>query len=119
MINQIIFEYAQEAVKKGFRVFISESGNYGFFTDKEGKKVISFGNQYGVIKLSGNYKTNMPYICGTGWGIYGYKTPEEAYKEYAPNWATQESVWSYTTLEQYLETYQKSSKFIELEEEIP
>ena len=115
-MNEIINEYAQEALTAGFRVFIAERGTYGFFTDKEGKKVVSFGVEFGGIKLSGNYKSSQPRQCGTGWGFGEYLTPIEAFNAGAPRWATGGHSWAYTTLDQHLKAYQASSKYIELTE---
>lgn len=115
-------EMAREIRAAGFRVFIAETGTYGFFTDSEGTRVVSFQFGLGGFKFSGNYKAvdgaNAKYT-GMGWimGDYGSLSPEGLYKLFnsgAPHWATGGRAVRLQTLAQHLERYQSSSKFTEL-----
>ena len=115
--------YKQEAVQpladrlkaSGFRVFIGENGEYGFFTDEAGTKIVSFQTDLGVTSFSGNYKTDKPRETGTGWRITDNDSGkyQEIFDTYPPTWATKGSKWKYTTLEQHLDMYQRSSKYTE------
>lgn len=113
-------DFALEAIKCGFRAFIAKSGTYGFYTDEEGTKVISFEYDFGGIKLSGNYKTSAPSQTGTGWRIYdpSYDHCDEniidAFRAAPQQWAVRDATWKYTTLDQYLAQYQSSSRFEEV-----
>jgi len=49
-----IAELAASIQSDGFRVFIAERGDYGFYTDAEGTRVVSFGPDFGGFKFSGN-----------------------------------------------------------------
>jgi len=108
-------EIARDILAAGFRVFLAESGTYGFYTDQEGQKVISFQLDLCGVKFSGNYKTDQPRQTGNGWGIAendtNYKSMIDAYP---PHWAVGDSNWQYTTLEMHLSTYQSSSKYKEV-----
>lgn len=115
-IKEQVNELAEAIKAKGFRVFIANRGTYGFFTDTDGARVISFQYDLGVVSFSGNYKTPNPRSTGTGWRIsegipYNY---DEVFSAYPPQWATRGVEWEYTTLDQHLETYNKSSKYMEV-----
>lgn len=113
--QQMIAELAKEIKDSGYRVFISGNGEYGFYTDIYGARVISFGCDLGSIRFSGNYKTNQPANTGTGWRICeDSKNFSEIFSTIAPRWAVGSAKWAFTTLEQYLDTYQSSSKFKEI-----
>ena len=98
---------------QGFRVFIAKRGTYGIYTDAEGTRVISFQFFLGLIDFSGNYKTDNPKQCGTGWQL-----PSGTYKKMfnacPPSWAVREAKWSYSTLAEHLETYGNSSRYEEV-----
>lgn len=116
--RKIIDQLANEILSEGgYRVFVSGSGTYGFYTDNSGKRVVSFQVDYGTPVFSGNYRTNQPELTGKGWRMscpgeeVGF---HEMINAEAPAWATRgATVVKYTTLEQFLETYQPSSKFVE------
>jgi hypothetical protein len=112
--QKFIAEVAADIKAKGYRVFISGSGTYGIFTDDVGAKVISFGYDLGCVNFSGNYKTDKPMQTGTGWSIGRSTDIDEIFKSSPFHWAVGSSKWKYTTLEQFLKTYQVSSKFEEL-----
>ncbi len=115
-IQEQIAEIAKDIKSKGYRVFIAERGTYGFFTDKEGSRIISFQCESGVFSFSGNYKTNNPKSTGTGWRItedlpYNY---DQLFAACPPYWAIGQATWKYTTLDQHLSVYDKSSKYEEI-----
>lgn len=117
--------YKQEAIKEfsdqvkavGFRVFLAESGIYGFYTDEAGSRVVSFHYDLAGIHLSGNYKTSNPKRTGSGWGIFegcpSAKDIKDAFDAAAPQWALSGATWRYTSLGEHLAMYQKSSKYSE------
>jgi hypothetical protein len=115
--QELAAEMAEKIKKQGFRVFLAERGTYGFYTDKEGSKIISFQVDGLRFSLSGNYKTSRPQNTGTGWRI----TEEgrgadfkQVFEAYPPYWAVGDAAWHYTTLDQHLDTYQSSSKYQEV-----
>lgn len=119
--KEAIAELVPVITKAGYRVFIAEQGNYGFFTDSDGTRIVSFAaSGLAGPTASGNYKTSKPQQTGTGWRITDSFLPktshdiEEIFKAYPPQWALRCDSWSYTTLEQYLDTYQRSSKYEEV-----
>lgn len=108
----------------GYPVYLSEKGNYGFFTNADGIRVISFQIDYFFFNFSANHKS---IGLGTGyritsdekcllWEIDTFCTAEfleslinaPAYKSRRKN----EKFLSWTTLEQHLKSYQESSKYI-------
>lgn len=118
--------YKVEAVKElgaailaaGFRLFIAEGGTYGFYTNAEGYRVVSFQYDLGGFKFSGNYKSKS---CGTGWVMGDIASWSKADFEqifwnaaHAPRWATNGEPVEITTLVQKLRTYQASSRFAEV-----
>jgi hypothetical protein len=114
MKKQLIKQVAQSLKSYGFTVYLDRTGHYGFYTD--GKRCVSFGGQWNFsVDFSGNYISSRD---GTGWRIDDTKssiTEEEAHryiKQNAPQWATVENV-RYTTPEQHLKTYGKSSGYVE------
>ena len=115
----LIQHIAQRLNAFGYTVYIAERGEYGFYTD--GVRVVSFGGSWStMVDFTGNYITSAPRATGTGWGIPGGKelcdiTEEQArafIKSNAPDWATRgASSVRYTTPEQYLKTYNPSSRY--------
>ncbi len=113
--------YKQEYIKKialaikaqGFRVFIAKSGEHGFYTNKEGSRVVCFQDTLGVLSFSGNYisKGN-----GSGWRITDNDKGDykEIFNTYPPHWAVGSSQWQFKTFIEYLKNYQRSSKFKEV-----
>jgi hypothetical protein len=98
----------------GFRVSISKTGEYGYYTDAEGTRVcsISMGLSY-ELSFSGNYHSK---ASGTGWRIQDmsdYPTKEQAEAmlyALAPRWATTEQV-RYATEESHHKFYGQSSGY--------
>jgi hypothetical protein len=117
--KQYINELASNLKNKGFRVFISASGAYGFFTNEGGDRVVSFqvddlSYQY---SFSGNYypeKASSGVQVGRGWRLDNNLSFKNMIASNAPQWATAGHAVKYTTLEKYLKTYQNSSQFTEL-----
>lgn len=108
----------------GYPVYLSEKGNYGFFTNQDGSRIVSFQIDYFFFNFSANHKS---IGLGTGyritsdgkcllWEIDNFCTATfleklinaPIYKSRRKN----ERFLSWTTLEQYLKMYQDSSKFI-------
>ena len=114
-----------EAIKKaGYRVFIAQTGTYGFYTDATGSRVVSFQYDLGGFKFAGNYKTDQPRQTGTGWGMgetwewtaTGFRT---MFSSGPPSEFLRGAKWKFTTLDQHLATYQASSRYVELEGQEP
>lgn len=105
--QQIILELAEKIKSEGFRVFIAEKGNYGFYTDNEGKRLVYFQMDL-TLTFSGNYESENN---GRGWQIIeGMPTDfKELLYTNSPF-----QFHHYTTLDEYLNIYQKSSKFKEI-----
>lgn len=123
-------EFAQFIKGLGFRAFVAANDGtrgYGFITDAEGSRVLSFSMGDGT--LSGNYGPPSR-TSGTGWQLNGslwsLKTAEDVRQAlYAPppDWCRRASPqargdndgWKYlTTLEQHLGMYGSSSKYEEV-----
>lgn len=114
MRKQLIQQVANKLAQFGYNVYVSGDGRHGFYTD--GKRVVSFGGHWDFfVDFSGNYgpKNN----SGTGWGIAKERTDitEDEAKAYitanAPEWTGNSKNTSYTTPEQHLAMYGKSSDY--------
>lgn len=122
MANETNKKLAQEMVglikKAGFRAFLAEQGDYGFFTDQQGSRVVCFEIGLGGIGLSGNYKTSEPKKTGSGWRITDsggrVDSVTDAFAACPPQWAINNAKWRFTTLDEHLATYQKSSRYTEV-----
>lgn len=112
--TEAVAKLAQEIKAEGFRVFIANSGTYGFYTDAEGSRVTCFQYDLGGFKFMGNYKSDQPRTTGTGWEVLT-GTFKDMFAEYPPAWSTKGANWSFTTLDQHLAVYQASSRYKELE----
>jgi hypothetical protein len=110
-----IQELAQDIKSQGFIVYIANTGNYGFFTDTEGKHVVSFGFRgHFELKFSGNYqalKSGDAEHVGTGWGLPEGLTFNEMINSTPPQWATKGLCVRKITLSEHLARYQLSSKY--------
>lgn len=110
-----ISDLGEQIKNAGFRVFIANRGTYGFYTDNAGSKVVSFGIDLLRIRFSGNYKTDNPVKTGTGWVIADDSEKfNDMFNTFPPKWAVGNAKWKFTTLEEYLNTYQVSSNFNEI-----
>ena len=117
--KQIATEFAEHSMAKGFIVYMAESGTYGFLTDDTGKRVLSFGIDFGSIKLSGNYKHGSREI-GSGWRMERTVSAKELTRDqisqylnaHAPQWALRGYTGKieYATLESHLKAWGPSSK---------
>lgn len=116
MKKQLIAQIAQNLHSFGYTVYVSLDGCHGFYTD--GKRAVSFGGQWNFcVDFSGNYKPSR--TGGTGWQIATEQsdiTAEQAHAYItanAPRWANANPI--YTTPEQHLETYGRSSGYTQFE----
>ena len=117
-MKQIAIDAAKALTSYGYRVYMSADNNHGFYTD--GKRVVSFGGCWNwCLDFSGNYVATK--TGGTGWQIareVGVPNEQQA-KQYvtaiAPTWANANPV--YTTPEEHLATYGKSSGYTVFSEE--
>jgi hypothetical protein len=117
--KQYINELSITLKKEGFRVFVSVSGTYGFFTNEVGDRVVSFqvDDLSYAYSFSGNYypeKANSGVQVGRGWRLDNNLSFKNMITSNAPQWATLGHAVKYTTLDKYLKTYQNSSQFTEL-----
>lgn len=112
MKQKLIQDIAEKLDSFGYAVYVSDDGRHGFYTD--GQRVVSFGGQWNFcLDFSGNYRPSK--TGGTGWGIAREQadiTAEQA-RAYitanAPRWANIAPI--YTTPEEHLKTYGKSSGY--------
>ena len=113
--RETITEEARKIRAAGLRVFLGESGRYGFFTDADGLRVVSFQMDFFSVAFGGNYETSEPRRIGTGWRIGENRSDyAEMLAAGAPQWATQGASWRHTTLAEHLDTYNKSSVYAEV-----
>ena len=107
---------AQEIKAAGFRAFIAKDGSYGFYTNAEGSRVVSFGLDFGVPKFSGNHVSDQPKSCGTGWRMESQGSFAEMLAANTPQWARARGASCRPkTLAEYQRDYQSSSQFVEVE----
>jgi hypothetical protein len=111
--KQLVAETALALHGYGYQVYLSKDCEHGFYTD--GNRVVCFGGQWNFsLDFSGNYLPSR--LSGTGWQIateQGVPTKEQADKwivENAPSWCKNPTP-IYTTPEQHLKTYGKSSGY--------
>lgn len=115
--RELIQHIAKKLHSYGFDVYLSKNLNYGFYTNK--KRVVSFSGPWEFfVDFSGNYKPSGN--SGTGWQIAKelIDISEEQAHEFinanAPKWAcTKDPI--YTTPEQHLTIYGKSSGYVKFE----
>lgn len=113
--------FAKRIKALGFRVFLAENREYGFITNDDGSRVISFSFSL-EPSLGGNYGPPSRE-SGTGWrlsrspeSLRTVEDVEAAFAETPPAWCGKG--WRYmTTLEQYLKAYGATSRFYEFQED--
>lgn len=114
-------EFVELVLDSGYRAFLAERGTYGFYTDAEGSRVVSFQIDF-QNSVSGNYRpVNHEHgrQVGTGWRIMN-RLPQSkqelqaCFDSAAPHWATNGLPVTLVTLEQHLKTYQDSSRYTEI-----
>lgn len=107
----------------GYPVYLAERGDYGFFTNSDGSRIVSFQIDYFFFNFSANHKS---IGLGSGyritndeqcliWEIETFCTAKflesllnaPVYKSRRKN----EKFLSWTTLDQHLASYQSSSKY--------
>lgn len=103
---------AREAIAEGFRAYIAEKGNYGFFTD--GARVVSFQVDHFDTRYTGNYRTSNPKNTGTGWELGSGNGYADMLNQSPPRWAHHGASWRYTTPAEHLAAYGPSSKYQEV-----
>ena len=110
--QDLIDSVVAEIKAAGFRVFIAERGTYGFYTDDEGSRVVSFQVDLGAVHYSGNYQSQQ---SGTGWRL-DTGDFESMLHAYPPRWAVgrETKPVKLITLEDHLKRYQSSSKYTEV-----
>lgn len=114
---ELVQHIAEKLHFYGFDVYLSKSKEHGFYTN--GQKVISFGGSWCFsLDFSGNYKPTSG--SGTGWSIareLNDITEEQAHdfiNATAPKWTGNRKP-IYTTPDQHLTTYGKSSGYFKFE----
>jgi hypothetical protein len=107
--NEIILDLTKELLAQGYRVFLAEKGTYGFYTNNEGKRIVSFACDLGGINFSGNYKSKTD---GTGWRIGRNREDYEVMLNEYP-WVGIKFE-KFTTVEEHLAIYNSSSRYTEL-----
>lgn len=118
---KVIEELSEKLLAFGFRVFLSESKTYGFYTNEKGCPLISFQVNYLTPVFSGNYSPATKRH-GTGWRIKTNPDTKEDFERLLysfpsyPLTTDDNQVIKWTCLEEYLCTY-KHSKFTELKME--
>lgn len=111
-------EFAAHIKAMGFRAFIAESGEYGFVTDADGTRVLSFSFN-GPTGLSGNYHPPSRE-SGTGWAMSKFPgelmTREDVEMAlYAMPPAFAGKGWKrVSTMADYIGLYGASSRFTEV-----
>jgi hypothetical protein len=123
-IHECLKKPVELALKAGYRVFIAEKGTYGFITNKDGSVLLSM--QFDGLRFStgGNYrpvKQSDGRLVGQGWRV-GEEWPvtcadihrlmKQASKP--PRWATNGIPVRLATLQDQLNSYQKSSRYTEV-----
>ena len=117
-MKKMIEQLTKNILRAGLRPFVAKSGNYGFFTDMKGSRVVSFQAKFDGIHYSGNYETDNPGITGTGW-VIGDKDGLDhnffaLYETIPPRWAVCNSVWHMTSLIEHIGHYGNSSDYTEV-----
>jgi len=119
--KQIIGDLASQLHDFGFRVFLAEKGTYGFYTNKEGSRVVSFESDLGNVSFGGNYRPlnlHEGRLVGTGWRMENVSHDKAGFvgalNRNAPVWATQGIKVKYETLDDHLKLYGRSSNYTEL-----
>ena len=108
----------------GYPVYLSEKGNYGFFTNQDGSRLVSFQIDHFFFSFSANHKS---IGLGSGyritndeqcllWDIDNFCTAKFLESlinapVYISRRKNERFLW-WTTLEQHLERYQSSSKYV-------
>jgi hypothetical protein len=114
---ELVKHIAEKLHSYGFNVYLSKNKEYGFYTNS--KKVVSFGGSWCFsLDFSGNYK---PIIgSGSGWSIareLSDITEKQAHafiNATAPDWTGNRNP-IYTTPDQHLAIYGKSSGYFKFE----
>lgn len=111
--EEMFMELANAIMAKGFTVYIAEQGTYGFYTDGTGQRVVSIAVGLETT-FSGQYQPSREN--GSGWRMDAPNMTKaglhSALYAHVPSWIRfTEGALKFTTLKQYLEVYQKSSRY--------
>lgn len=110
-MNEVIARLVTELKDAGYVVYVAEKGTYGFYTDENGERVVSFGLDLGNIKWSGNYISERNSGMGTGWRMQQDTFYNMLYAP-APHWATwRGGRWRYATEQDQLDRYGATSRY--------
>lgn len=93
-----------------YRVYVSKTGTYGYYTDTKGQRVVSFYMTCGDVHFTGNYQSHK---CGTGWQLQ-QDTYENMFNANPPQWATQGERVKLCTQAMQQARYQWSSGYREV-----
>lgn len=118
-----IFALANKIKSFGYNVYLSERNEYGFFTDNESKRLVSFQIDYFFFNFSSNHKS---INLGSGvrltndekciewdidtWCTYDFLKSLMTSKPYISK-RKKEKFISWTTLQEHMEIYNSSSKY--------
>ena len=104
----------------GFIVYLSYTGEYGFFTDEKEEVTVSFGNLRSGPRFYGCYEPTKS--AGNGWGIadiypLDVAKVKEVFKQahYPPLWATKGAKVKLLTVARKLTIYDAASSFRKVE----
>jgi hypothetical protein len=117
--QQAALDFAQKAKAWGFRAFLAEKRKYGFVTNADGSRVVSFEFNDGRGKLLGNYGPPSSE-SGTGWVLDKDPDDVRSAEEMARVLAAHPPAfcgkgWSrLSTLADHLALYGTSSRYTEL-----
>lgn len=112
--NEIALDVARKALAEGVRVFLSQDEAYGFITDDDGARVVSFQARGFEPSFSGNYLHENPRKYGQGWQIRDGMPATLRELLPAVPFRGIKGRWRYKTLDQYLGEYCNSSGFFEV-----
>lgn len=121
--KKAVLELCEILAKLGYDAYIAESGAYGFFTPKDGSRVVSFQVNFSWFDFSINHKS---VNLGTGYRItndgecpiynLSFMTAEYAQKLInSPSYRSRkksERFISWTTKQQHIDIYGSSSKYV-------
>ena len=112
--REIALDVARKALSEGLRVFLSADETYGFITDDDGVRVVSFYVPFSSPAFSGNYRHENPRRYGQGWQIReGMPETLRGFLSAVP-FRRINGKWRYKTLAEYLGEYGASSGFFEV-----
>ena len=114
--RELATAFARRLHDLGFETYLSKDGCYGFFTNHDASRIVTFqADHYAMgVCIYGAYEPSKNN--GTGWRIYDGLTPPRSNDD-VKIWLAAvppftRNPWTpYTTRNQHLARYQRSSKF--------